>query len=97
MCIVMLDANEAVEDKEGSLRRIFKSTNLVDVFELHTGRKCEIPTYTRGTKRIDFILASYNLLSYAKKVGYIVFYDASESDHRGAFIELSNGIIDNKN
>jgi hypothetical protein len=74
----------------------FKSTNLVDIFELHTGKKCETPTYTRGTKRIDFILSSYNLLPYVKRVGYTALYDASESDHRGAFIELSNDLIDNK-
>jgi hypothetical protein len=96
MCILMLGANAAVNDREGSLRRIFKSTNLVDVFELHTGRKSEILTYTRGTKRIDFILSSCNLLPYVKKVGYTAFYDVSESDHRGTFIELSNDILDHK-
>jgi hypothetical protein len=59
MCIVMMDANNAIEDKERSLRKIFKATNLVDVFTMHTGQECEIPTGTRGAKRIDFILASY--------------------------------------
>jgi hypothetical protein len=68
----------------------------VDVFNLHTGQECNIPTYTRGTKRIDFILASYNILPFVEKVGYTAFYDASESDHRGAFLELSDKIIDNK-
>jgi vacuolar-type H+-ATPase catalytic subunit A/Vma1 len=48
------------------------------------------------TKRIDFILSSHNLLPYIKKVRYTAFYDASGSDHRAAFIELSNDVIDNK-
>jgi hypothetical protein len=69
MCVVMMDANKAIEDKEGSLRKNFKATNLVDVFTMHTGQQCEIPIYTRGTKRIDFILASYKLLPYVKKSG----------------------------
>jgi hypothetical protein len=59
MCVVMMDANKAIEDKEGSIRKNFKATNLVDVFTMHTGQECEIPTGTRGAKRIDFILASY--------------------------------------
>jgi ribosomal protein S18 len=62
-CILMMDANEAIEDREGSLRKIFNNSNLVDIFSYHTGQTCTIPTYSRETKRIDFILASYNLLS----------------------------------
>jgi hypothetical protein len=50
----------------------------------------------RGTQRINFILSSYNLPPYVRKVGYTAFYDASGSDHRGAFIKLSNNIIGNK-
>jgi hypothetical protein len=36
------------------------------------------------------------LIPHIKKVGYTAFYEASESDHRGAFYELSDKIIDNK-
>jgi hypothetical protein len=95
-CIMMMDANEAIEDKEGPLRKIFNETTLVDALHAHTGQECQIPTYSRGTKRIDFILTSHDLIPHINKVGYTAFYDASESDHRGAFIELSDKIIDNK-
>jgi hypothetical protein len=92
----MLDANKAIEDREGSLRRIFRETKLVDIFNLHTGQECNLPAYSRGTKCIDFILSSFDLIPYVENVGYTAFYDTSESDHRGAFIELSNKILDNK-
>jgi hypothetical protein len=42
-CILMLDANKAIEDKEGSMRKIFNNTNLVDIFSNHTRQKCTIP------------------------------------------------------
>jgi hypothetical protein len=35
-------------------------------------------------------------MRFVEKVGYTSFYDASESDHRGAFMEISNKIIDDK-
>jgi hypothetical protein len=93
---MMMDANEAIKDREGSLRKEFNETNLVDAFHIHTGQECKIPTYSRGTKRIDFVLTSYDLIPHVKKVGYTAFYDASESDNHGAFIEFSEKIIDNK-
>jgi hypothetical protein len=31
-CIVMFDANKAINDKEGSLRRMFRETTFVDIF-----------------------------------------------------------------
>jgi hypothetical protein len=96
LCVVMLDSNEAIDDKEELLRKLFRETSLLDVFALHTKQECNLPTYMRGTKRIDFILASANIMSYVEKVGYTAFYDASESDHRGAFMEISNKIIDAK-
>jgi hypothetical protein len=69
-CIVMMDANEAIADKEVSLKRIFRQTKLVDAFHLHTGSECTIPTYSRGTKRIDFILTSHSLVKFIENIGY---------------------------
>jgi hypothetical protein len=48
--ILMMDANEAINDKEGSIRKIFNTMNLVDTFSYHIGQECNIPTYSRGTK-----------------------------------------------
>jgi hypothetical protein len=64
----MMNTNEAIEEREGSLRKIFKKTSLVDIFSHYMGRDYNIPTYSRGTKCIDFILASNNLLPYVTNV-----------------------------
>jgi hypothetical protein len=55
-----------------------------------------IPTYTGGNKRIDFILPSQNLLPHISKTGYLPFYEANDSNHRGLFIDLAESLIDNK-
>ena len=58
--------------------------------------ECNIPTYVRGTKRIDFILTSINILPFVSRMGYTAFYEVNESDHRGMFIDLSNKLLDNR-
>jgi hypothetical protein len=41
-------------------------------------------------------MTSQNLLPYVKKPGYLAFYEANDSNHRGLFIDLHEAIIDNK-
>jgi hypothetical protein len=62
LCILMLDANESIQDKEGGLRKQMADTNLVDPFTYFMGDICNIATYARGKKRIDHILISNNLV-----------------------------------
>ena len=95
--IIMLDANKSLDERPGDIQRIIKETTLIDVFTHYTGEECSIPTYTKGSKRIDFIFASYKTLKYVKNVGYPNFYkDTIGTDHRGCFIDLSENMIDEK-
>ena len=95
--ILMIDANESLNEKEHQLRRIIHDTSLVDAFTHHTGELCDIPTYEDGKKRIDYIFTTTNLLPFIDKVGYLAFgEDNIMSDHKGAFIDINENIIDNK-
>jgi hypothetical protein len=94
--ILMWDANESIEDTTGAITKLMRETTITDVFSHIANKKCDIPTYTRGSKRIDFIFTSQNLLPYIKKTGYLAFYEANDSDHRGGFIDLEDSIIDKK-
>lgn len=94
--VLMMDANESISDKEGSLRQMLNSTTLVDVFSHINGNECNIPTYYRGSRKIDYIFTSSNLVPYITRCGILPFYHYIQTDHRGMFIDISNILIDNK-
>jgi hypothetical protein len=94
--ILMWDANEGMDDQTGAIQQLLRETTLLDTFTHIANKQCDIPTYTRGSKRIYFIMTSQNLLPYVKKTGYLAFYEANDSDRRGLFIDLDEAIIDNK-
>jgi exonuclease III len=94
--ILMMDANKGIYDNKGGVQKLLKETSMIDTFSVFTGAMFNIPTYTRGSKRIDFIFTSNNLLKFTRNAGYTRFFDTNESDHRGAFIELSNLLLDNR-
>ena len=45
-------------------------------------------TYARGTKKIDFILVTPELLPLVKNSGMLPFYEGIHTDHRGMFVDL---------
>jgi hypothetical protein len=53
--ILMLDANENINDSEGGISYLIRETTLVDVFSEIGNDECSLPTYTRGSKKIDYI------------------------------------------
>ena len=92
----MMDANEDITDKENGISKLIEETTLVESFTEFTKSECNIAAYARGTKRIDSIFTSGNIVPYIERVGYTVFYSFNTSDHRGMFLDLSASIIDNK-
>jgi hypothetical protein len=46
--ILMLDASKSIYDSEGGIRKLLKTTSLINTFSIFTGAECTIPTYTRG-------------------------------------------------
>jgi hypothetical protein len=57
----MIDVNENLNDSEGGLTLI-ESTTPLDTFTHFGHEECNIPTYIRGTKKIDYILTSASLI-----------------------------------
>ena len=47
-----------------------------------------IPTYNRGTKRIDYILGTTTILPYVTKGGLLPFHYLKNTDHRTLYVEL---------
>jgi hypothetical protein len=66
LVILMWDANEIIEDKSGNVQKLVAETTLVDTFTLIAGDPGKLPTYSRGTKRIDYMFTSNALVPYIK-------------------------------
>jgi exonuclease III len=88
LCILMFDANESIDDKSGSIRKIMAQTSLVDTFSQVAEEPERLATYTRGRKRIDYILTSQALVQYVSRVGYLAFFKSNNSNHRGMFLDI---------
>jgi hypothetical protein len=94
--VLMLDANEDVNDGENGLRKLIEKTTLLDAFSEFTGETCKLSTYVNGNKRLDYILTSTNLVPFIERVGYTPFYGLNTRDHCGVFIDITSSLIDHK-
>jgi hypothetical protein len=92
----MMDANTSLHDDSSPLKHMVAETSLVDAFQQVTGESCNIPTYVRGSQRIDYIFTSQQLIPFINKVGYLGFYESNDSNHRGLFVDVNDSILDNK-
>ena len=85
----MMDANEDWEKDAGrELAEFLLESQLEDI---HKVRQQPIPTttYTRGSKRLDYIFMSTNLVGTVRKAGYMPIHDGVISDHRMCYIECN--------
>ena len=96
MLLLVLDANEQIGTEATGIINFVTQGGLVDIFTLYNCSTCSIPTYLKGSSRIDYILGTPNILLYIRQCGYLSFNSGIISNHRGMFIDLYTSIIDNK-
>ena len=83
----MMDANEDwVLEHEGELVEFIMGTQLEDV---HIAWKQIVPrsTYARGSKRLDYIFISPNLMSTVRKSGYLGIHELMLSNHKMCYVD----------
>jgi hypothetical protein len=88
--ILMMDANESMGSEKNGVSSITSDCDLIDI---HTARHSEAATtatYARGTRKIDFVLITPELLPLVSNSGMLPFYDGIHTDHRGMFIDLDS-------
>ena len=85
--VLMMDANEDWE-RDGELAEFLLETQLEDV---HQSQQQTTPTttYSRGTKRLDYIFTSHPLLGTIRMPGYLAIHDAIISDHRMCYMDVN--------
>jgi hypothetical protein len=86
--MIMVDFNESLGSDPRLMGSIFAAHDLFDVISNFHGDAAEIPTYIRGTKRLDYATASSSMCHLICACGYNLFNENIHSDHRASFVDL---------
>jgi hypothetical protein len=84
----MINANEEIGSTPGGLGQIMAANGLYDILANQHDAKEYPNTYIRGTKRIDYIFGTAQVLKHCKSSGLLPFCYGYPSDHRAAFIRI---------
>ena len=84
--ILMMDANGDSSDTH--LQNFIANTALHDVVEHHSPHLINQSTYRNGTKIIDLILVSEDLLTSSSRAGHTPYDTPFISDHRGVYWDI---------
>ena len=78
--LLMLDANESIEERGSKFTKFVERNSLHDI---HETIMSDLPSTTRlGSRhRIDFMLASERILEYVTNGGYAAVHEGIHSDH----------------
>ena len=85
--ILSIDANDDYSRPTNGLSRLMAQTGLIDVISTRHGTTPPC-TYLRGPRRINYILATPNILSSVRKCRHLGIQDGIFSDHVGVWIKL---------
>jgi len=81
------DFNELVGDDSKGMSKVLSAGGLTDAHS-HQHGIVDITTYTRGTKRLDYVFVTPRLVDHILRSGYEPFHARIPSDHRGYFVDF---------
>jgi hypothetical protein len=90
--LLAVDANSHNDGPSSKMDSLMDRTSMIDlILAKHpiSGGHPLPNTYNRGTKRIDFLCCTYELLFAVERVGYDAFGEIYDSDHRGMTLDLN--------
>ena len=73
--IIGIDANESLQEKNSDINKFMTTNGLKDIYSSITKDTSEFPTHINGSKRIDMLLASSNILPYITRTGILKFHE----------------------
>jgi hypothetical protein len=82
------DFNELVGDDTNGMAKVLSAGGLTDVHS-HQHGTVDISTYTRGSKRLDYVFVTPRLVDHILRSGYESFHARITSDHRGYFVDFA--------
>lgn len=87
------DFNEEINAPSSGMEQLASTCGLADVFAVRLGSSHIPATYQRGTKRLDYALATPSLRSHIRAAGYDPFGYRIPSDHRGMYIDFDTEAV----
>ena len=93
--IIGIDANESLRDVNSEICKFMKNNDLEDIYSKVHEDNTEFPTHINGSKRIDLLLTSKNIIPYINRTGILKFHEGFDSDHRGLFCDINTDLFTN--
>ena len=86
------DQHQSSQEHDGSLATLVTTLGLVDVLlEQHQG---DIPaTYTRGTKRLDYVFVTPKVMASVERSSMLPFHALFGGDHRAILIDFNAKLL----
>eukprot|EP00980_Cylindrotheca_fusiformis_P016915 scaffold5139_cov100-Cylindrotheca_fusiformis.AAC.1 len=93
--VLMGDFNDDICSGSSPMQRLFQDRDLqfVDIIGRCHPHTQSLSTYIRGTKRLDFILITQDLVPAVRHCGYLPFHSHFRTDHRFAFIDFQTATL----
>jgi hypothetical protein len=82
------DLNEELGADVNGFARLSTKWNLVEVIQHFHGIDGEPPTYARGSRRIDYLFMTPNLLPAVTKCGILPYSEIMDGDHRMPYADM---------
>jgi hypothetical protein len=86
--VVMMDANDTLQNPQSKLTSWVQSLNLTDIHMHYHGTEDEPATYSRGSTRIDYMFATSTIKDYIEYCGILPTHELCLSDHRALFADI---------
>ena len=92
--ILMMDANDDLTNPKGSGFQTFVTEmGLIDPLTQKFGDKVVSTTYSRGNRRIDFILTDATIAQAVRRVGTLGLHEGIASDHVMLYLDCDEKTI----
>jgi hypothetical protein len=82
------DSLTSCTSHDGSLRSLAATCGLIDILALQHSERPFPPTYSRGNKRINYMLISASLQEAVIRSGILPFQNIFSGDHRPCFLDF---------
>jgi hypothetical protein len=86
--VIIGDFNEELGKNAGFMASVCSNNALFDVHALFHGENADIPPYARGSKRLDYCVASTRLEAFVASCGFNLFNEHIHSDHCAQFVDF---------
>lgn len=86
--ILLGDFNESIYTENNGLRKLMRSTNMIDPLAIQDTHRRDMATHARGSKRIDYIFVPRDILHAVTAYGITEMDEVIDSDHKGIFCDV---------